>query len=339
MGHGRRALLALGERLFRLDDVGLLKQAHLHGDGFQGGGRHGEGRHHLGVTVAGEHLGGQRVGGEPQLLANVLLHEGVDGRVSAHRAGDSASGGHSAGLLHAGEGALQSPGPAAELHAEGHGFGVNAVGTAHTQRILELEGATLAGFAEALDIVDDDVASLGDLVGQGRVAQVGRSHAVVHPAARLVGSLGNVGVDVARHASGERDDVVVRHFLDLIDLLHGEVGVIADPLRLLARDARLAELGLGLAGQHLDLLPNGELVLKLPDATHFRTSIATDHARFLSLAVCADASAACAFSFVNRVPEIARFVGGSRPSDRFRRAETPRHRQHTSVCAQISRIL
>ena len=216
---------------------------------------------------------------------------------------------------------------------------MNAVGAAHTQRVLELEGAALAGLAKALDVVDDDVAGLGDLIGQGGVAQVGGRHAVVHPAAGLVGALGDVGVNIVGHAGGERNDVVVRHFLDLVDLLHGEVGVIADPLRLLARDARLAELGLGLAGQNLDLLPNGELVLKLPDATHFRTSVATDHARFLSLAMCAGTPTACTFSFVNRVPEIARSVGGSRPSDRFRRAVMPRRRQNPSTCAQISRIL
>ena len=180
------------------------------------------------------------------------------------------------------------------------------MGAADAQRVLELEGAALAGFTEALDVVDDDVASLGDLVGQGRVAQVGGGHAVVHPAGRLVFALGDVGVDVARHTGGERDDVVVRHFLDLVDLLNGEVGVVADPLGLLARDARLAELCLGLAGQNLDLLPNGELVLEFPDATHFRTSIATDHARFLSLAMCADAPAACAFSLLRRLPKTAR---------------------------------
>ena len=122
----------------------------------------------------------------------------------------------------------------------------------------------------------------------------------MHPAGRLVFALGDVGVDVARHTGGERDDVVVRHFLDLVDLLNGEVGVVADPL------GRLAELCLGLAGQNLDLLPNGELVLEFPDATHFRTSIATDHARFLSLAMCADAPAACAFSLLRRLPKTAR---------------------------------
>ena len=163
---------------------------------------------------------------------------------------------------------------------------MNAVGATDAQGVLKLEGAALAGLAETLDVVDDDVTSLRDLIGQGRVAQVGGGHAVVHPAGRLVGALGDVGVDVARHTGGERDDVVIRHFLNLVDLLNGEVGVIADPLGLLARDARLAELGLGLAGQNLDLLPNGEFVLKFPDATHFRTSVATDHARFLSLAMC-----------------------------------------------------
>ena len=60
----------------------------------------------------------------------------------------------------------------------------------------------------------------------------------MHPAAGLVGALGDVGVNVVGHAGGERDDVVVRHFLNLVDLLNGEVGVIADPLGLLARDAR-----------------------------------------------------------------------------------------------------
>ena len=183
---------------------------------------------------------------------------------------------------------------------------MNAVGATDAQGVLKLEGAALAGLAETLDVVDDDVASLRDLIGQGRVAQVGGGHAVVHPAAGLVGALGNIGVNVARHAGGERDDVVVRHLLDLVDFFYGEVGVVADPLGLLARDARLTELGLSLAGQNLDLLPNGEFVLKFPDATHFRTSVATDHARFLSLAMCADAPAACAFSLLRRLPKTAR---------------------------------
>ncbi len=226
---------------------------------------------------------------------------------------------------------------------------MNAVGATDAQGVLKLEGAALASLAEALDVVDDDVASLGDLVGQGRVAQVGGGHAVVHPAGRLVFALGNVGVNVVGHAGGKRDDVVVRHLLDFVDFFYGEVGVVhpagrlvfalgnvgvnvvghaggkrddvvvrhlldfvdffygevgvvADPLGLLARDARLTELGLGLAGQNLDLLPNGEFVLKFPDATHFRTSVATDHARFLSLAMCVLSLAMCG-SLLRRLPK------------------------------------
>ena len=188
-----------------------------------------------------------------------------------------------------------------------------------------------------LDVVDDDVAGLRDLVGQGRVAQVGRRHAVVHPAARLVGC-----PRACRRRCSSAMLVVnamtswfVTFSISSI-ALHGEVGVVADPLRPprcvmpdWPSSAWASQASTSISFQMANLF------CELPDATHFRTSIATDHARFLSLAVCADASAACAFSFVNRVPEIARFVGGSRPSDRFRRAETPRHRQHTSVCAQI----
>ena len=39
----------------------------------------------------------------------------------------------------------------------------------------------------------------------------------------------------------------------------------------------LAELGLSLARQHLDFLPDGELVLKLPDGAHGRARVAVDH--------------------------------------------------------------
>ena len=99
----------------------------------------------------------------------------------------------------------------------------------------------------------------------------------MHPTAGLFPTLGDVGVDVLGHARGEGDDVVVRDLLDLVDALNREVGVVADPLRLLLRDAGLAELGLSLARQHLDFLPDGELVLKLPDGAHGRTRVAVDH--------------------------------------------------------------
>ena len=72
---------------------------------------------------------------------------------------------------------------------------------------------------------------------------------------------------------------MVGDLLDLGDALGRAAGVIADPLGLLLGDARLTQLGLGLARQHLDLLPDVELVLKRPDMPHLGARVAVDHQR------------------------------------------------------------
>ena len=59
------------------------------------------------------------------------------------------------------------------------------------------------------------------------------------------------------------------------------MSVVADPLSLLARDADLAELGLRLARQHLDLLPYGVLVLEREDVAHLGARVTVDHASLL----------------------------------------------------------
>ena len=155
---------------------------------------------------------------------------------------------------------------------------MDAVRAAHAQRLLELEGAALARLAQLLDVLKNDVDRLRDLVAERRIAQVGRRHAVVHPAAGRLLALRHVGIDVLGHVRGERDDVVVRHLLDLVDALHGEVGMRADPRGLLLRDAGLAQLGLRLAGQHFDFLPDVELVFQLPDGAHRGARVTVDHA-------------------------------------------------------------
>ena len=164
VGHGRRTLLPLRERLLSLDHVGLLKQTHLHGDGLERGRNYGEGRHHLGVTVACEHLRGQRIGREAELFAHVLLHERIDARVRAHGTADGARGGNFARLLDARLSALEGPSPAAELHAERHRLGVDAVRAAHAKRVFELERAALARLAKLLDIGQNNVNRLRDLI-------------------------------------------------------------------------------------------------------------------------------------------------------------------------------
>ena len=151
------------------------------------------------------------------------------------------------------------------------------MGTAGAERVALLEGATLADLAEFFDVLDDKVTGLGELVAQSRVAQIGAGHAIVNPAAGLVVALGNIGIDVFLHVGQEGNDVVARDFLDLVDLCLLKVGMVADPLGFFFRNADLAELRLGLAGQDLDLLPNGVLVLEGEDVSHLRAGIAIDH--------------------------------------------------------------
>ena len=99
----------------------------------------------------------------------------------------------------------------------------------------------------------------------------------MNPAAGLGVALGNIGIDVFLHVGQEGNDVVARDFLDLIDLRLLKVGMVADPLGLVFGNTDLAELRLGLAGQNLDLLPNGVLVLEGEDVSHLRAGIAIDH--------------------------------------------------------------
>ena len=151
------------------------------------------------------------------------------------------------------------------------------MGASGAERIALLEGAALADHAELLDVLDNQVTRLSKLIAQSSITQVGAGHTVVNPATRLGLALGNIGVDIFLHVGQEGDDIVARDLLDLIDLRLLKVGMVADPLGFVFRNADLAELRLGLAGQNLDLLPNGILVLEGEDMSHLRAGIAIDH--------------------------------------------------------------
>ena len=154
---------------------------------------------------------------------------------------------------------------------------MDAVRAAHAEGVTLLEGAALADLAKLLAVLDEDVGGLDELVAQGSIAQVRGGHAVVDPAGGLGASLRHVLVDVGVHVGEEGNDVVVGHGLDGVDLVLVEGGVLANPGGLLVRDAALADLGVRLAGQNLDLLPDGVLVLQREDVAHLRTGVAIDH--------------------------------------------------------------
>ena len=79
--------------------------------------------------------------------------------------------------------AAKLPRPATELHAEGHGFGVDAMGATNAEGVALLEGAALTNLAELAAIIDEDIGRLNELVAERGVAQVGAGHTVVHPTA------------------------------------------------------------------------------------------------------------------------------------------------------------
>lgn len=275
--HGGAALLPLAERLLGLERIGLLQIADLGRDALAGGRCSGKHAGKVGVVIAADDLRGQRIVDQAQMFADVLLDERIDGAVGADGTGDGTEGNVLASVLKTIEIALELPCPRAKLHTEGHRLGMDAMGAAGAERIAFLEGAALADLAKLLNVLDNQVTCLSKLIAQSRIAQIGACHTVVNPAARLGLALGNIGVDIFLHVGQEGDDIVARDLLDLVDLCLLKVGVVANPLGLFFGNTDLAELRLGLAGQDLNLLPNGVLILEGEDVSHLRAGIAIDH--------------------------------------------------------------
>ena len=78
----------------------------------------------------------------------------------------------------------------------------------------------------------------------------------------------------------EGDDVVLCLSLDLVDAINIESALLPDRLcSFLWNDAKFRH---GIAGVRFDLEPNLELVLGLPNASHFGAAITWDHRMFVS---------------------------------------------------------
>ena len=154
---------------------------------------------------------------------------------------------------------------------------MDSVGATHAQRVALLKGATAADLAELANVLDDEVASLGEHVTQGGVAQIRAGHAVVNPTAGLGLPLRHPGVHVLAHVGEKGDHVVMGHRLDGVHLILVKARVLADIGGILLGDPALAELRLGLACEHLDLLPDGVLILQREDVRHLGTRVTVDH--------------------------------------------------------------
>ena len=267
VGHGGGPLLAGGEILLGLAQLGALEVPDLGGQPLHGARDDGEGGEEGGVAVARDHLGRDRLDREPHLSGDMALHPGVDVGEGADRAGDGASGDLPAGggqpLPVAGELRVM-PG---ELEAEGGGFGMDAVAAADADRHLVLEGPALQGRKQPVQVGKQDVRGLAELHGEAGVQHVRGGHALMHEA--------GLGPDMLGQVGEKREDLVAGLEFDLVDAFDLEGAALANRARRLGRDG--AELGLGVAGMGLDLEPDLVAVRGLPDRGHLRAAVARDH--------------------------------------------------------------
>ena len=100
-----------------------------------------------------------------------------------------------------------------------------------------------------------------------RVENVGRGEALVNPARGRA----HAGRDVFE----KRDDVVIRAFLDLVDLRDRKARALPDFRRVRRRN--FADLGHRFAGEGFDLEPDLEFPLLGPELAHRRAGITINH--------------------------------------------------------------
>jgi hypothetical protein len=149
---------------------------------------------------------------------------------------------------------------------------MNAVGAADGRRHFVLKGALLERAEHLVDVGDQQVGRAGELHVEAGIEHVGGGHALVNEARLGTDDLGQMG--------GEGDDVVLGFPLDLVDPRHVEnhvAGLGPDRLRGLLRNDPQFRLRIG--RMRLDLEPDLEARLGLPDGGHFRAGIAGYHRR------------------------------------------------------------
>ena len=211
--HRRRALLALAERLLHLAHLGAGEVADLGREPVERRGDERERGEELRVPVALDDLRRDRLRLEPEPLAGDPLELRVGRRVRADRAGELPDAHRRRAPAQALAAAVELERPAGELEPEGGRLRVDAVRPADAERLPVLLGAVGRPQPARVEPSSSKRAGVPELERECGVDDVGRSQAVVEPAA-LLAELRLDGVD-------EGGQVVVGLALELGDPLGG----------------------------------------------------------------------------------------------------------------------
>ncbi len=267
VGHGRGPLLALGERLLELEDLGPLEVADLDGELFDGGGEKGQGREDLGMAVPLQDLGRDLGRLELELLEGHDLDARVEMDERPHRAGDAADGDRPQGLLQSADVPADLLVPDEELEPESHRLGVDAVGPADADGQAMLQRLALEETTEGAEVDEEIFERFLDEERQGRVDDVVGGQAEMDVA--------RVRPDLFGDRGQEGDDVVLDDLLDGVDPVDRESGLGLD--RPQGGTGNLSQPGPGFADGQLDVQPLAVPVLFGPDGAHGGAGVAFDH--------------------------------------------------------------
>jgi hypothetical protein len=151
---------------------------------------------------------------------------------------------------------------------------MDPVAAADRRGVLVLQRAALDRGEQRVEVFEQQIAGLRQLHRQGGVKHVAAGHPLVHEP--------RLGTHLLRHPVEESDHIVLGHRLDRVDRGDVDLGIGCPPVPQRLGPARRhhAQLAQLLGGMRLDLEPDLEARLRLPDRGHRGAGVAGDHALY-----------------------------------------------------------
>ena len=202
-----------------------------------------------------------------QLLADIILHERRNIGEGSDRTGNLAGFHFFRGGIEAFQIAFHFFIPQSEFHTERRDLGMHAMGSAHHDRVLVLQGVLFQDLHEIEDILPQNGIGLLIADAVGGIDDVGAGHTVVDPLFLFTEAFGN--------ASGKGDDVMSCLSFDLKDPVDVKSGICSDLFDIFFRNH--AQFAPGFVDHDLNVQPGLKFRLFTPDVTHYFTGIPVNH--------------------------------------------------------------